>query len=63
MSKIKQSSTNFSNKIALSDECPEAYASNIIGGQWTLVICSWLLGGKLRFGELKRNYPTLPNGC
>lgn len=59
MSKIKQTSTNFSNKVALSDECPEAYASNIIGGQWTLVICSWLLGGKLRFGELKKRLPNI----
>ena len=59
MSEIKQSSTNFSNKLALSDECSEAYASNIIGGQWTLVICSWLLSGKLRFGELKKKLPGI----
>jgi DNA-binding HxlR family transcriptional regulator len=59
MTEIKQSSTNFSNKLALSDECAEAYASNIIGGQWTLVICSWLLSGKLRFGELKHKLPGI----
>jgi DNA-binding HxlR family transcriptional regulator len=59
MSAIKPTSTNFSNKVALSDECPEAYASNIIGGQWTLVICSWLLSGKLRFGELKKRIPNI----
>ncbi|WP_295769156.1 helix-turn-helix domain-containing protein [uncultured Mucilaginibacter sp.] len=59
MSQIKTTSTNFSNKSALSDECPEAYASNIIGGQWTLVICSWLLNGKLRFGELKKRLPNI----
>jgi len=59
MSEIKQTSTNFSNKLALSDECSEAYASNIIGGQWTLVICSWLLSGKLRFGELKKKLPGI----
>ena len=59
MSEIKQTSTNFSNKGALSDECPEAYASTIIGGQWTLVICSWLLSGKLRFGELKKKLPNI----
>lgn len=34
-------------------------ASNIIGGQWTLVICSWLLSGKLRFGELKKKLPNI----
>ena len=59
MTEIKQSSTNFSNKLALSDECPEAYASNVIGGQWTLVICSWLLSGKLRFGELRKRIPGI----
>jgi DNA-binding HxlR family transcriptional regulator len=59
MSGIKQTSTNFTNKLALSDECPDAYASNIIGGQWTLVICSWLLSGKLRFGELKKKLPNI----
>ena len=59
MTEVKPTSTNFSNKIALSDECPEAYASTIIGGQWTLVICSWLLNGKLRFGELKKKLPNI----
>jgi len=59
MSEIKLTSTNFSNKTALSEECPEAYASTIIGGQWTLVICSWLLEGKLRFGELKKKLPNI----
>lgn len=59
MSKIKESSTNFANKQALMDECPEVYAAYIIGGQWSLVICSWLLNGKLRFGELKKLLPTI----
>lgn len=59
MSKIKETSTNFANKQALSDECPEVYASNIIGRQWALVICSWLVNGKLRFGELKRLLPNI----
>lgn len=59
MSKVKESSTNFSNKQALAEECPEAYATNIIGGQWALVICSWLLEGKLRFSELKKRLPNI----
>ncbi|MET3036135.1 helix-turn-helix domain-containing protein [Chryseobacterium sp. NRRL B-14859] len=54
MTKIKETSTNFANKKALSDECPEVYASNIIGGQWTLAICCYLINGKMRFGELKK---------
>jgi DNA-binding HxlR family transcriptional regulator len=59
MSKIKETSTNFANKKALADECAEVYAANIIGGQWALVICSWLINGKLRFGELKRLLPNI----
>ncbi|KAA3435925.1 winged helix-turn-helix transcriptional regulator [Rufibacter hautae] len=59
MSKIKETSTNFANKQALAEECPEAYAAHIIGGQWALVICSCLINGKLRFGELKRLLPNI----
>ena len=59
MSKIKETSTNFANRKALADECPEAYAANIIGGQWSLVICSWLMSGKLRFGELRKRLPNI----
>ncbi|MFD2286331.1 transcriptional regulator [Pedobacter petrophilus] len=59
MSNIKETSTNFANKQALAAECGEAYATNIIGGQWALVICSWLMEGKLRFGELKKRLPNI----
>jgi DNA-binding HxlR family transcriptional regulator len=59
MSKIKETSTNFANKKALADECSEVYAANIIGGQWALAICSWLINGKLRFGELKKLLPNI----
>ncbi|TYR31809.1 winged helix-turn-helix transcriptional regulator [Sphingobacterium phlebotomi] len=59
MSQIKETSTNYANKQALADECAEAYAANIMGGQWALVICSWLLNGKLRFGELKKHLPNI----
>lgn len=59
MSKIKKSSTNFANKQALANDCLEVYASNIIGGQWTLAICCYLINGKLRFGELKKCLPNI----
>jgi len=59
MSKIKETSTNFSNKQALSNECLEVYASHIIGGQWSLAICCYLINGKLRFGELKKCLPNI----
>ena len=54
MTKIKETSTNFANKKALIDECPELYASKLIGGQWLLAICCYLINGKLRFGELRK---------
>jgi DNA-binding HxlR family transcriptional regulator len=59
MTEIKKTSTNYANKQALADECPEVYAANILGGQWALVICSWLINGKLRFGELKKRLPNI----
>ncbi|MGO1243853.1 MAG: winged helix-turn-helix transcriptional regulator [Sphingobacterium sp.] len=59
MSKIKETSTNFENKKILAEECSEVYAANILGGQWSLVICSWLLNGRMRFGELKKFIPNI----
>ncbi|WP_164122803.1 winged helix-turn-helix transcriptional regulator [Sphingobacterium sp. xlx-130] len=59
MTKIKETSTNFMNKQALTKDCLEVYASNIIGGQWTLAICCYLIDGKLRFGELKKCLPNI----
>ncbi|WP_257669820.1 winged helix-turn-helix transcriptional regulator [Parapedobacter tibetensis] len=59
MTKIKETSTNFANKKALANECLEVYASNIIGGQWSLAICCYLINGKLRFGELKKCLPNI----
>ncbi|KGE13116.1 HxlR family transcriptional regulator [Sphingobacterium deserti] len=32
MSKIKETSSNFANRSALSDECPEVYAAQLISG-------------------------------
>lgn len=59
MSKVKETSTSFANKTALADECPEVYTASLIGGQWALVICSWLMEGKLRFGELRKLLPNI----
>jgi len=59
MSKVKITSTNFENKKILGDECSEVYAANIIGGQCSLVICSWLLQGKMRFSELRKSIPNI----
>lgn len=59
MAKIKETSTNFANKQALANDCLEVYASNIIGGQWALAICCYLINGKHRFGELKKCLPNI----
>jgi DNA-binding HxlR family transcriptional regulator len=59
MTKIKDTSTNFENKVSLSNECPGIYAANLIGGRWTLAICCYLRDGKLRFGELRKCLPKI----
>ncbi|MFD1769988.1 winged helix-turn-helix transcriptional regulator [Sphingobacterium suaedae] len=59
MSRIKETSTNYANKQALENECLEVYAANIIGGQWALAICCYLINGKQRFGELKKSLPNI----
>ncbi|NDV17480.1 transcriptional regulator [Muricauda sp. TY007] len=59
MTKIKETSTHFENKKILEQECLEVYASNIIGGQWALSICCYLINGKHRFGELKKRLPNI----
>ncbi|MBB6238998.1 DNA-binding HxlR family transcriptional regulator [Pedobacter sp. AK013] len=59
MTKIKEASTNYVNKQALANDCLEVYASNIIGGQWALAICCYLINGKRRFGELKKCLPNI----
>lgn len=59
MTKIKEASTNSENKKTLAEECLEVYASGIIGGQWTLAICCYLINGKLRSGELKKCLPGI----
>ncbi len=59
MTKTKETSVHFENKKKLEQECFEVYASNLIGGQWTLSICCYLITGKHRFGELKKCLPSI----
>ncbi|OWK97620.1 transcriptional regulator [Kaistella haifensis DSM 19056] len=59
MSKVKESSVNYENRQQLGSECSQIYATNLIGGQWTLAICCLLAKGKLRFGELKKRIPNI----
>ena len=59
MTKIKENSTNLANKRILENDCPEILAVNIIGGQWRLAICCYLINGSLRYGEIKKCLPHI----
>lgn len=41
-------------QVALVDECGVAYAMSVLGGKWKMAIIWKLLGGTLRFAELRR---------
>src|SRR3712207_2485631 len=51
----KQSSTNLSNEQLLNMHCGIAYTLSLIGGRWKPSIMARLLGGKVRYSELKRS--------
>jgi DNA-binding HxlR family transcriptional regulator len=59
MTKIKETSTNFENKQLLIQCCSEVYAIEMISGQWILSILYGLVGGKRRYGELKKRIPEI----
>lgn len=59
MSKIKETSVNYENKQQLDPKYSQIYATNLIGGQWTLAICCHLAKGKRRFGKLKKRIPNI----
>lgn len=41
-------------QVALVDECGVAYAMSVLGGKWKMAIIWKLLGGTMRFAELRR---------
>lgn len=59
MSKIKTSSTNYQNRETLDATCMSAYALNLIGTRWKLIIFYYLKEGPLRFTELKNKIPNI----
>ncbi len=59
MTRIKETSTHAENKKTLAGECPEVYAASLIGGQWTLAICCYLINGRQRFGALRKQFPGI----
>jgi len=59
MTRIKACSINFSNKKRLENDCPEVFAANVIGGQWALAICCYLINGSLRYTEIRKCLPNI----
>lgn len=58
MAARKQNSTYTSNEKYIV-ECDLTYAVNKIGGRWKILIISKLEKGKMRFGELKKEFPYI----
>lgn len=50
----KQSSTNTRNKTAIDAHCGMAHTLSLIGGRWKPGILMRLLGGRLRYNELRK---------
>jgi DNA-binding HxlR family transcriptional regulator len=59
MTAIKVASTNQVNKRENDTKCPVTFTLNKIGGRWKPLIINRLLGGPLRYGELKRAIPAI----
>ncbi len=55
----KESSTNTLNRNKIHVNCGMAYTLDLIGGRWKPTILWALLGGKLRYSELKNNIPDV----
>ncbi len=58
MAARKKNSTYTSNE-KLIIECDLTYAVNKIGGRWKIQILDKLAGSKLRFSELKKEFPFI----
>lgn len=43
----------------IGENCPVAVALKILGGKWRLLIVNYLLTGKKRYGELRRQIPHI----
>ncbi|MRG45246.1 transcriptional regulator [Chitinophaga sp. SYP-B3965] len=58
MAARKKDSTNSNNENWII-ECDLTYAVNKIGGRWKIQILDKLAGTKLRFNELKKEFPLI----
>lgn len=55
----KTVSTNYQNETELINQCPLMYALSKIGNRWKPYILWKLKNKKLRFGEIKREIPSI----
>jgi DNA-binding HxlR family transcriptional regulator len=53
----KENSTNTLNRKRLDAVCGSAYTLSLIGGRWKPSILCCLMGGKMRYNELRRSMP------
>ena len=59
MTKIKESSTNQSNRKNALTKCPVTFTIDKIGGRWKPIIIYNLLTGTKRYSELKKLIPAI----
>ncbi len=59
MTKVKEASTNHSNKTTALFACPVTYTLGKIGGRWKPLIIYNLLSGPRRYSELKKLIPAI----
>ena len=46
-------------EVCAEGRCPIEDTLNVIAGRWKILVLWWLQRGELRFGELRRNIPTV----
>lgn len=59
MTKIKETSTNQSNRKNALTKCPVTFTIDKIGGRWKPIIIYNLLTGTKRYSELKKLIPAI----
>ncbi|MFC3827905.1 MULTISPECIES: winged helix-turn-helix transcriptional regulator [Niastella] len=55
----KENSTNTINKQQMDKDCGMSYTLNTIGGRWKPAILYRLIGGKMRYSELRDSIPNV----
>jgi DNA-binding HxlR family transcriptional regulator len=56
---VKESSTNYANKIKIFSVCPVTFTLSRIGGRWKPIILYHLLEGTRRYGEVRKSIPHI----